>query len=46
MLYELRVPRCGFLTLRRLAEDDICISNAQYSQLNAQLNLWCEILEF
>ena len=26
--------------------DNICISNAQYSQLSAQQNLWCEILEF
>ena len=24
----------------------ICISNAQYSSLSAQQNLWCEILEF
>ena len=28
------------------AEDDICISNAQYCHLSAQRNLWCEILEF
>ena len=26
--------------------DNICISNAQYSSLSAQRNLWCEILEF
>ena len=26
--------------------DNICISNAQYYELNAQQNLWCEILEF
>ena len=26
--------------------DNICISNVQYSQLSAQQNLWCEILEF
>ena len=25
---------------------NICISNAQYSQLSAQQNLWCEIFEF
>jgi len=27
-------------------EDNICISDAQYYELNAQQNLWCEILEF
>ena len=27
-------------------EDNICISNAQYYELNARRNLWCEILEF
>ena len=26
--------------------DNICISNAQYYELNALRNLWCEILEF
>ena len=26
--------------------DNICISNAQYYELNAWRNLWCEILEF
>ena len=26
--------------------DNICISNAQYSSLSAQQNLWCEILKF
>jgi len=28
------------------AEDNICISDAQYSSFSAQQNLWCEILEF
>ena len=28
------------------AEDNICISDAQYYELSAQQNLWCEILEF
>ena len=28
------------------AEDNICISDAQYYELNARRNLWCEILEF
>jgi hypothetical protein len=28
------------------AEDNICISDAQYYELNALRNLWCEILEF
>ena len=28
------------------AEYNICISNAQYYELSAQQNLWCEILEF
>ena len=46
MLYELWAPQSGFLTLRRFRRDYICISNAQYSQLSAQQNLWCEILEF
>ena len=27
-------------------EYNICISNAQYYELSAQQNLWCEILEF
>ena len=26
--------------------DNICISDAQYYELSAQQNLWCEILEF
>ena len=26
--------------------DNICISDAQYYELNARRNLWCEILEF
>ena len=26
------------------AEDNICISDAQYYELNAVRNLWCEIL--
>uniref|UniRef100_UPI004024BA5F hypothetical protein n=1 Tax=Prevotella sp. TaxID=59823 RepID=UPI004024BA5F len=26
--------------------DNICISNTQYYELNAQQKLWCEILEF
>ena len=26
--------------------DNICMSNAQYYELNALRNLWCEILEF
>ena len=26
------------------AEDNICISDAQYYELNALRNLWCEIL--
>ena len=30
----------------QLDEDNICISNAQYYELSAQQNLWCEILEF
>ena len=46
MLYELQVPRSGFLTLRRFRRDYICISNAQYYELGARRNLWCEILEF
>ena len=25
---------------------NICISDAQYYELNARRNLWCEILEF
>ena len=25
---------------------NICIPDAQYCELNAQRNLWCEILEF
>ena len=29
-----------------MSKYDICISNAQYSSLSAQQNLWCEILEF
>ncbi len=29
-----------------MVEDNICISDAQYYELNAQQNLWCEILEF
>ena len=28
------------------AEYNICISDAQYYELSAQQNLWCEILEF
>ena len=28
------------------AEYNICISDAQYYDLGAQQNLWCEILEF
>ena len=35
----------NFFRLRNLCHD-ICISNAQYCHLNAQRNLWCEILEF
>ena len=31
---------------RGFVEDNICISNAQYYELSAQQNLWCEILEF
>ena len=30
----------------RSTDDNICISIAQYYELNAQQNLWCEILEF
>ena len=30
----------------RFTDDNICISIAQYYELNAQQNLWCEILEF
>ena len=29
-----------------MSKYDICISNAQYSSLSAQQNLWREILEF
>ena len=29
-----------------MSKYNICISNAQYSSLSAQQNLWCEILEF
>ena len=29
-----------------MSKYDICISNAQYSSLSAQQNIWCEILEF
>ena len=29
-----------------IARHDICISNAQYYELSAQQNRWCEILEF
>ena len=28
------------------ADDNICISIAQYYEFGAQQNLWCEILEF
>ena len=30
----------------RFWKDYICISDAQYYELGAQQNLWCEILEF
>ena len=30
----------------RFWKDYICISDAQYYDLGAQQNLWCEILEF
>ena len=30
----------------RFTDDNICISIAQYYELNGQQNLWCEILEF
>ena len=30
----------------RSTDDNICISIAQYYELNGQQNLWCEILEF
>ena len=29
-----------------LLQHNICISNAQYCELSARRNLWCEILEF
>ena len=29
-----------------MSKDNICISDAQYYELNARRNLWCEILEF
>ena len=32
--------------MRGSAEDNICISDAQYYELGARRNLWCEILEF
>ncbi len=35
-----------FTFVLQLDEDNICISNAQYYELSAQQNLWCEILEF
>ena len=35
-----------FLILPRLCRHNICIPNAQYYELSAQQNLWCEILEF
>ena len=28
------------------ADDNICVPDAQYYELSAQQNLWCEILEF
>ena len=31
---------------RHTVRHNICISDAQYYELNAQQNLWCEILEF
>ena len=36
----------SFLIHRWFAEDNICLSDAQYYELGAQQNLWCEILEF
>ena len=29
-----------------IKSEKICISDAQYYELNARRNLWCEILEF
>ena len=49
ILYE---PYKGLTSFSNLAmyrgsvEDNICISDAQYYELSAQQNLWCEILEF
>jgi len=45
-------PDKGLTSVSNLAmyrgsvEDNICISDAQYYELSAQQNLWCEILEF
>ena len=43
---ETDTSRMMLRIIRRLAEDDICISNAQYYEPGARRNLWCEILEF
>ena len=37
---------CVFYVFVKALPDNICISDAQYCQLSAQQNLWCEILEF
>ena len=47
LILNLLVVRGCVTMARRLAfRYNICISNAQYNELSAQQNLWCEILEF
>ena len=41
----LTITSNNFFRLRNLCYD-ICIFSAQYYDLSAQRNLWCEILEF
>ena len=43
---KFKIQNSKFLILWRFAKDNICIPDAQYCELNAQRNLWCEILEF
>ena len=43
---QFRINAVRFTFVLQLGEDNICISNAQYYELSAQQNLWCEILEF
>ncbi len=47
MLIPTKFPLSRNLAMYRgSVEDNICISDAQYYELSAQQNLWCEILEF